>query len=229
MAKLILVRHGKSIFNVQNIFTGWADVALAPKGVAEAKKAGEIIKKQGIDLDMCFCSYLKRAVKTAWVILETADMMQVDCLHSWKLNERHYGDWQGKDKDAVKKEVAATRFDKIHRGYDTRPPLLKAGDTRQPKLDPKYKNVNPDLLPAGESLKDTEKRVVNYYFEAIVPQLMKNRNVLLSAHGNSLRALKEHIEKSPIDLVGTMEVPTGIPYCYEFDEEMNLVEHYELH
>jgi len=228
MGNLIMVRHGKSEFNMKNLFTGWTDVALAPEGVEEARKAGEIIKKNNIVLDVCFSSYLKRAIRTAWIVLETAEQMPVDCIHGWKLNERHYGDWQGKNKAEVKRNMDDSTFEAIHRGYDTKPPPLDHDDPRNARFEPKYKRIDASLLPATESLEDTEKRVVNYYYEAIVPQLMQQQTVLLACHGNTLRALREHIEKISENRIGDIEVPTGIPYLYEFDGELNLKTHFEL-
>lgn len=228
MGNLIIVRHGKSEFNMKNLFTGWTDVDLAPEGVEEAKKAGEIIKKNDIVLDVCFSSYLKRAIRTAWIVLETADQMPVDCIHGWKLNERHYGDWQKKDKAEVKKSMDEASFEAIHRGYDTSPPPLAYDDPRNARFEQKYKRVDIALLPATESLEDTEKRVVNYFYEAIVPKLMRQQTVLLACHGNTLRALREHIEKITEDQISAIEVPTGVPYLYEFDGELNLKTHYEL-
>lgn len=225
MAKLILVRHGKSVYNQENRFTGWTDVDLAPEGVKEAQKAGEIICKNNLRIDICFSSYLKRAIRTAWTILEATDSMAVDFLHGWKLNERHYGDWQGKNKAEMKSKMDAASYKKIHRGFDIRPPLLDEDDERHPRFAPKYQKIDIDRLPAGESLKDTEQRAVNYYYEAIVPRLMLDENVMVAAHGNSLRALMKHIEQIPVDAIGKLEIPTARPYVYEFDGVLNLLTH----
>ena len=228
MGKLILVRHGKSLWNVKNVFTGWTDVDLAPEGIEEAKKAGELIKSNGIDIDVCFSSYLKRAIRTQWIMLETAGMMHVDSHYSWKLNERHYGDWQGKNKDEILKDVGEAYFLSIRRGYDTPPPSLAIADTRNPKFDLNYKLINPALLPLGESLKDTSKRVVNYFFEAIAPELAKGKTVLVSAHGNSLRAMIEHIEHISAEDIAKVEVATATPHVYEFDGKLNVINSYQL-
>jgi len=217
MGKLILVRHGKSKWNVLNIFTGWTNIDLAPEGIVEAKKAGELIKSNDIDIDICFSSYLKRAIRTAWILLETADMMHVDCRYSWKLNERHYGDWQGKNKDEVLKDVGEKTYWAIRRGFDTPPPPLSMEDKRHPVYDSNYKALDENLLPGTESLKDTQHRAVNYFYEAIVPQLAQNKTVLVSAHGNSLRALMAHLEHVKNVDVPHIEVPTGTPFIYEFD------------
>ncbi len=228
MGKLILVRHGKSEWNVKNIFTGWTDVDLAPEGIDEAKNAGEILKRNAIELDICFSSYLKRAIRTAWILLQTAEQMHVDTCYHWKLNERHYGDWQGKNKDVVRNETAEDYFLSVRRGYDTPPPSLSEEDERNPKFDANYKYVNPSLLPLGESLKDTSKRVVNYFFETIAAQLAKDRTVLISAHGNSLRALIEHLEHISARDIVKLEVGTGLPLLYEFDGSLNILEHHQL-
>ncbi|WP_158849237.1 2,3-bisphosphoglycerate-dependent phosphoglycerate mutase [Algibacter sp. L1A34] len=228
MGRLILVRHGKSLWNVKNVFTGWTDVDLAPEGINEAKKAGKLIKSNHIDIDICFSSYLKRAIRTAWLLLETAEMMHVNCQYSWKLNERHYGDWQGKNKDEVLKEVGEDYFLSVRRGYDAAPPSLSCNDKRNPKFDPNYKDLDVYGLPLGESLKDTSKRVVNYFFEAIAPEIAKDKTVLVSAHGNSLRALIEYLEHISSDEIAKVEVATGVPHMYEFDSKLNVTDHYQL-
>ncbi|SIS53330.1 2,3-bisphosphoglycerate-dependent phosphoglycerate mutase [Zobellia uliginosa] len=228
MGKLILVRHGKSLWNVKNVFTGWTDIDLAPEGIEEARKAGELIKSNLIEIDLCFSSYLKRAIRTAWIILETAGMMHVDTRYSWKLNERHYGDWQGKNKDEVLKEVGEAFFLSVRRGYDTPPPCLSNTDRRNPEYDSNYKALDTTVLPLGESLKDTSKRVVNYFFEAIAPELAKGKTVLIAAHGNSLRALIEYLEHISSDEIAKVTVATGVPHMYTFDNKLNITEHYPL-
>lgn len=228
MGKLILIRHGKSLWNLENIFTGWTDIDLAPEGVEEAKKAGEILKKNKIGIDICFSSFLKRAIRTNWILLETAEMMNVDCLYSWRLNERNYGAWQGRNKDEVKAEVGEDMFLKVRRGYSTPPPKLEEDDHRHPKFDPLYKSLNKSLLPASESLEDTRKRAVPYFFECIAPQMVKGKTVVVAAHGNSLRALIAQIRNIPKDEIPGMELATGIPFMYEFDDNLNLKEYYEL-
>lgn len=223
-----MVRHGKSIWNVKNIFTGWTDVDLDPEGIEEAKKAGKLLKKNNIRVDICFSSFLKRAIRTNWIILDTADMMHIDCHYDWQLNERHYGAWQGRHKDEVKEEVGDDTFWKIRRGYDTPPPSLSFNDERHPRFDSKYKNVDITLLPLTESLKDTRKRAVHYFFECIAPQLVDGQNVLVSAHGNSLRALIAQIKDFDLVSISKIELPTGVPYIYDFDDNLNLKEDYQL-
>jgi len=228
MGKLILVRHGKSLWNIENIFTGWTDIDLAEQGVEEAKKAGELLKENNIEVSICFSSYLKRAIRTNWIILDTANMMHIDCLYSWRLNERNYGAWQGRNKNELKREVGEDIFWKIRRGYDTPPPVLTINDKRHPRFDAKYTSINPDYLPVSESLKDTRQRAVEYFFECIVPQLVRDKTVLVTAHGNSIRALMAEIENSTPTEISKIEVPTGIPYVYEFDDNQNLQNKYIL-
>ncbi|QVY65569.1 2,3-diphosphoglycerate-dependent phosphoglycerate mutase [Polaribacter sp. Q13] len=228
MGKLILVRHGKSIWNIENIFTGWTDIDLADQGIEEAKIAGELIRDKNIAIDICFSSYLKRAIKTASIILETANLTQIDFIKSWKLNERNYGAWQGRNKDEVRKEVGEDLFWKVRRGYSASAPALSLDDDRYPKLDPKYKKVNTSNLPLTESLKDTKQRAVEYYFEAIVPELVKGNTVLVSAHGNSIRALMTQILNIPASEISKVEVQTGVLNIYDFDSTMTLKDNYAL-
>ncbi len=228
MGTLLLVRHGKSFWNIENIFTGWTDIDLAPEGIVEARIAGEIIRSQNISIDICFSSYLKRAIRTASVILDTADMMHVDFIKSWKLNERNYGAWQGRNKQDVEKEVGEDLFWMIRRGYSTPPPCLSTDDERHPKFEHTYDNVDRADLPVGESLEQTEKRTVQYFFEAIVPEIVKGKTVLVSAHGNSIRALMGYIENiDPIE-IPRLEVQTGVFNIYKFDSTMSLKEKYSL-
>ncbi|EPR72333.1 Phosphoglycerate mutase [Winogradskyella psychrotolerans RS-3] len=228
MGRLVLVRHGKSVWNVENIFTGWTDVGLAPKGVEEAKLAGKLIRDENITIDICFSSYLKRAIKTASIIMEIADIAYIDFIKSWKLNERHYGAWQGRNKDVVRKEVGEDLFWKVRRGYDAAAPALSTNDKRYPKFEPKYKKLNSVDLPVTESLKDTKQRAVKYYFEVIVPELVKGKTVLVSAHGNSIRALMIQILNIPANEISKVEVLTGVLNIYDFDSAMTLKENYIL-
>ncbi|SDH31057.1 2,3-bisphosphoglycerate-dependent phosphoglycerate mutase [Winogradskyella thalassocola] len=228
MGKLILVRHGKSLWNVENIFTGWTDIDLAPEGIEEAEAAGKLIKDHNLSIVICFSSYLKRAIKTAWIILEASDMMHVNCIKSWKLNERNYGAWQGKSKDAIRTKVGEEIYWDIRRGFSTPPPPLDINDQRHPKFDSKYDALEPSLLPLSESLEDTQKRVVQYFFEAIACELVKGKTVLVSAHGNSIRALIAQIENINKNNISNVEVQTAVPAVYEFDNNLNLTNHYQL-
>ena len=224
MAKLILLRHGQSLYNKENLFTGWTDIDLSEEGRAEAKKAGEILMRANLYPDICFTSWLKRAIHTAQIALRAMEWEHIDCIKSWKLNERHYGAWQRHNKDAIKQEVGEERFVAIRRGYDTPPPPLPDGDPRLPQNDPKYKNIDPALLPRSESLKDTRKRTLNYFAERIAPELARDKTVLISAHGNSLRALVMAIEKLTPEEIVKVEIPTGQPILYTFDETLHLLQ-----
>ncbi len=224
MGKLILLRHGQSVYNKQNIFTGWTDVELSEKGIAEAKGAGQLLKAEGIYPELCFTSWLKRAIHTAQLALREMDWEQIDCIKSWKLNERHYGAWQQRNKDEVKAEVGEEAFVAVRRGYDTPPPPLPDGDPRLPENDPKFRLIDPKELPRSESLKDTRKRALNYFYEAIAPELARGKTVLVSAHGNSLRALTMAIENLSSEEIVKVEIPTGRPILYTFDETLTLKE-----
>jgi len=222
MAKLILLRHGQSLYNKKNIFTGWSDVELSPEGKKEAKRAGKLLKKSAILPDICFTSWLKRAIHTADIVLKELDWEQIDSIKSWKLNERHYGAWQKQDKDKIRKEVGEKAFLAVRRGFDTPPPPLKKGDIRLPQNEKKYQSLDIKSLPKSESLKDTKKRVVNYFYEKIAPYLCEDKTVLISAHGNSLRALVMELERISKKDVVKLEIPTGELIVYEFDETLKI-------
>ena len=224
MGILILLRHGQSLYNKRNIFTGWTDVDLSEEGIAEAKRAGRILKERALLPEICFTSWLKRAIHTAQLVLREMDWEQIDCRKSWKLNERHYGAWQGRNKDEVKAEVGEEAFVAVRRGYDTPPPPLPDGDPRLPGNDPKFRHFDPRDLPRGESLKETRRRTLNYFHESIAPELTRVRTVLVSAHGNSLRALVMAIEDLSPDEIVHVEIPTGIPILYHFDETLEMQE-----
>jgi 2,3-bisphosphoglycerate-dependent phosphoglycerate mutase len=221
--RLVLMRHGQSIYNQKNLFTGWTDVDLSAQGKEEAQKAGVLLKKNNIYPDICFTSWLKRAIHTAQIALQALEWEHIDSQRSYKLNERHYGDWQGKDKDNVKKEYGEEKFLAVRRGYDVPPPPLHVNDERCACRDKKYANIDAKLLPLSESLKETKKRVIEYYEEKIVPQLQEKKTVLISAHGNSLRALVMQLEQiSPTDIVN-FEIPTGEILVYDFDSDMKII------
>ncbi len=222
-SKLILLRHGESLYNKENLFTGWTDIDLSEKGVEEAKEAGQILQRNDLLPDICFTSWLKRAIHTAQIALREMEWEHIDAIRHWKLNERHYGAWQRHNKDAIKKEVGEEMFLAVRRGYDTPPPPLPDGDPRLPYNDPKYRSVDSSQLPRSESLKDTRRRTLNYFAEAIAPQLARGNRVLVSAHGNSLRALTMAIEHlTPAEIV-KVEIPTGAPIVYTFDETLHLL------
>ncbi len=220
-ARLVLLRHGQSVYNRDNRFTGWTDVDLSPQGMEEARAAGRMLHRQGIVPDVCFASWLKRAVHTAQLALAEAQSEHIDCRKSWELNERHYGAWQGRDKDEVRREVGEAAFAAVRRGYAARPPLLEPGDARDAAQEPRYRALSPWRPPLGESLADTRQRVLHCYLHTVVPELAEGKTVLVSAHGNSLRALVMTLEGIAPEAVGTLEIPTGVPLLYTFDEGLN--------
>jgi len=221
--KLILMRHGQSIYNLQNRFTGWTDVDLSEQGVREAKEAGALLKKHQLYPDICFTSWLKRAIHTANLALEVLEWEHIDMIRSYKLNERHYGAWQGRDKDEVKKEVGEDMFLAVRRGYDVAPPALREDDARAVQKDKKYALLPSTILPRSESLKDTKERVTPYYEDVIRKELELGKDVLISAHGNSLRALVMYLEKLSAEDVVSLEIPTGEIIVYTFDETIKIV------
>jgi 2,3-bisphosphoglycerate-dependent phosphoglycerate mutase len=222
-ARLILLRHGQSLYNLKNLFTGWTDVDLSDRGVEEARHAGRLLKEAGIRPDLCYASWLKRAIHTAQLALKELEWEQVDTRKDWRLNERHYGAWQQRNKDEVKAEVGEERFVAVRRGYDTPPPPLAADDPRHPRFDPKYRGLDPMLLPATESLADTRRRTLACYHERIAPHLVRGETVLVSAHGNSLRSLVMAIEDLTPEEIIKVEIPTGELICYEFDVTLELL------
>ena len=223
-ATLILLRHGQSVYNQKNIFTGWTNVELSEEGRKEAKRAAEALKKQELYPDICYTSWLKRAIHTAQITLSEMEWEHIDCIKSWKLNERHYGAWQQRNKDEVKQEVGEKMFLSIRRGYDTPPPPLDEDDPRAVKFDPKYKDIDPVLLPRHESLKDTHDRVKSYYSQVLLPELAKGKTVLVSAHGDSLRALVMEIEGLSSEAIVKVEIPTGVPIVYSYDRTLKQIE-----
>ncbi|RRS30360.1 MAG: phosphoglyceromutase [Epsilonproteobacteria bacterium (ex Lamellibrachia satsuma)] len=223
-ATLILLRHGQSVYNQENLFTGWTDVELSEQGRQEAKKAAAELKTLKLYPDICYTSWLKRAIHTGQIVLAEMVWEHIDCIKSWKLNERHYGTWQKRNKDVVKQEVGDEAFLSVRRGYDTPPPPLEENDPRAVKFDLKYKDLDPALLPKSESLKDTHTRVKEYYRDVLIPELAKGKTVLVSAHGNSLRALVMEIERLSTDAVVKLEIPTGMPLIYRYDEGLKIIE-----
>ena len=220
MGELILLRHGQSLYNLENLFTGWTDVELSPQGVREARNAGRVLKEAALYPDRCFTSWLKRSIHTAQLVLKELEWEQIDALRDWRLNERHYGAWQGRKKDEVEREVGGERFVAIRRGYETPPPPLGDGDPRLPSNDPKYRHLDPKMLPRSESLAATHRRTVACFYERIAPELVRGKRILVSAHGNSLRSLVMEIEEiSPAEIV-SVEIPTGELICYKFDETL---------
>jgi len=218
--KLILVRHGQSVWNVENLFTGWHDVDLSELGKQEAVQAGRDLLKERLIADVAFTSVLKRAIRTLWLILDATDRMWIPVERSWRLNERHYGALQGLDKAQTVAQHGEAQVKIWRRSYDVPPPALSWDDPRHPRFDVGYAGVDPTILPAAESLKDTLSRVLPFWKSRIVPELRAGRNVLIVAHGNSLRALVKMLDMmSETDIV-EFNIPTGIPLLYELDEQI---------
>ncbi|MHA1993073.1 MAG: 2,3-diphosphoglycerate-dependent phosphoglycerate mutase [Candidatus Hodarchaeales archaeon] len=228
MYKVVFLRHGESIWNKINKFTGWTDVDLSEKGINEATTSGQVLRDEGYSFDMAFTSVLKRSIRTLWLALDEMDLMWIPVHRSWKLNERHYGALQGLNKA----ETAAKHGDEQvliwRRSYDIRPPGLKKTDDRYPGKDPKYKHLSQEELPTSECLKDTVARVLPYWHEQIVPTIKSGKRVLIAAHGNSLRALVKFLDDVPNEKILKLNIPTGIPLVYELDEKMDPIKHYYL-
>ncbi len=223
--KLVLIRHGESIWNKENKFTGWTDVDLSEKGITEAKKSGEILKKHGFYFDIAYTSYLVRAKHTLRIVLEKlGNYPQI--IETWKLNERHYGALQGLNKKETAKKFSDDQVHLWRRSYDISPPALKKSDKRWPGHDEMYRKLkNP---PTSESLKDTVKRVVPYWKKEILPNLASGKKIVISAHGNSLRALIKHIDNISDKEIPNLEIPTGRPLVYEFNKKILPIKHYYL-
>ena len=219
MKKLVLVRHGQSSWNLENRFTGWTDVELSPQGIQEAKEAGDILKQEDYHFDLAYTSVLIRAIHTLKIILEEMGIEDLPYIETWKLNERHYGALQEKNKAETAKIYGEKQVLIWRRSYDTKPPLLEPDDPRNPSLQAKYSNVPAAQLPLGESLKDTVARVVPYYKEEILPKIAENKNILIVAHGNSLRALIMYLEDLTPDEIMKVNIPTGVPLVYELNDD----------
>jgi 2,3-bisphosphoglycerate-dependent phosphoglycerate mutase len=218
--KLILVRHGQSVWNVENLFTGWHDVDLSDQGRREAAQAGRELQRENLEPQIAFTSVLKRAIRTLWLILDTTDRMWVPVEGSWRLNERHYGALEGLNKAQTVEKHGEAQVKIWRRSYDIPPPALKPDDPRHPCFDPRYAGVDPASLPAAESLKDTLSRVLPYWESRIVPELRAGKNVLIVAHGNSLRALIKMLDMMSESDIVEFNIPTGIPILYELDEQL---------
>lgn len=228
MIKLVLVRHGQSMWNLENRFTGWTDVELSENGVKEAKEAGRVLKQKGFLFDIAFTSVLKRAKDTLTYILKEMGEENIQVKKSWKLNERHYGALQGLNKDETKKKYGEEQVLLWRRSVDVRPPELDESDPRYPGNDPKYKELKPEELPKTENLVDTIKRVIDYWNKDIEKELRKGKNVIIVAHGNSLRGLIKYLDNMTDDEIMKLEIQTGNPICYELDDNLKPIRHYYL-
>jgi|SRR5690625_4482236 len=228
MYKLVLMRHGESQWNKENRFTGWADVDLTEQGRLQAEQAGRLLLEQGLSFDVAFSSVLKRAIRTLWVVLDTMDAMHIPVTKSWRLNERHYGHLQGLNKAETAEKYGDEQVLIWRRAYATGPDPVELDDPRHPIHDPRYKNLDPSLLPAGECLKDTVARVVPFWNDAIVPALRAGNQVLVTAHGNSLRALIKHLKNISEEDIVNLNLPTGQPIVFELDEDLTPIRDYYL-
>lgn len=228
MHKIVLLRHGESTWNKENRFTGWTDVDLSEKGINEAKKAGELLKKEGFVFDLAFTSVLKRAIRTLWITLDQMDAMWIPVYNSWRLNERHYGALQGLNKSEMAQKYGEEQVLIWRRSYDIRPPALEKNDPRYPGNDPRYKELKPNELPLTECLKDTVARFLPYWKETIAPQVACGKRVIIAAHGNSLRALVKYLDNVSDEAIVQLNIPTGIPLIYELDDKLKPIKNYYL-
>jgi len=228
MIKLVLVRHGQSIWNLENRFTGWTDVPLSEKGVKEAQEAGMVLKEKGFTFDLAFTSVLKRAEDTLDYILKEMDLSDIEIRHSWRLNERHYGALQGLNKDETKKKYGEEQVKLWRRSADVRPPALTKEDERYPGHDPKYKDLTEEELPTTENLIDTIHRVITYWNTDIKQELEQGKQVIIVAHGNSLRGLMKYLDNMSDEEVMNLEIETGNPICYELNDDLTPIRHYYL-
>jgi 2,3-bisphosphoglycerate-dependent phosphoglycerate mutase len=228
MYKLVLIRHGESTWNLENRFTGWTDVPLTDTGVAQAQEAGRLLQAQGLDFDVAYTSMLKRAVWTLWHTLDQMERTWLPVVHSWRLNERHYGALQGLNKADMAKQYGDAQVLLWRRSYDTPPPVLDATDPRSERGDIRYAKLKPEQIPLTECLKDTVARVMPLWVESLAPAIKANKRVLLAAHGNSIRALVKYLDNVADDAIVGVNIPNGIPLVYELDDNLKPIRHYYL-
>ncbi|HET7634158.1 MAG TPA: 2,3-diphosphoglycerate-dependent phosphoglycerate mutase [Burkholderiales bacterium] len=228
MKKLVLLRHGESTWNHENRFTGWTDVDLSQRGIAEARRAGRTLKQSGLTFDVAYTSVLRRAIRTLWLVLDEMDLMWLPVHKDWRLNERHYGALQGLNKAETAAKFGDEQVHAWRRSYDVPPPALTSSDPRFPGSDPRYQNLAPEQIPLTESLKDTVARFLPYWNDAIVPHLSAGKRVIIAAHGNSLRALVKHLDNISDAEIPALNIPTGIPLVYELNDNLKPVRHYYL-
>lgn len=223
MFQLVLLRHGESIWNRENRFTGWTDVDLTPKGIAEARNAAELLSAEGFTFDVAYTSVLKRAIRTLWIVMDAMDLMWIPVIRNWRLNERHYGALQGLNKAETAARHGEEQVHLWRRSYDIPPPPLERGDERHPGRDPRYRDLAPEDIPCSESLKDTVGRFMPYFHEEIAPAVRRGRRVLIAAHGNSLRALVKHLDGLSDEAVTALNIPTGVPLVYQLDDALKTI------
>lgn len=228
MKKIVLLRHGESTWNQENRFTGWTDVDLTPQGIDEARNSGKLLKEQGFEFDIAYTSVLKRAIRTLWITLDQMDQMWVPIHHTWRLNERHYGALQGLNKAETAAEYGDEQVLIWRRSYSTRPPELTTDDERYPGTDRRYQNLTKQDIPLTECLEDTVARFLPYWNETIVPQINSGKRVIITAHGNSLRALVKYLDNISDEEILNRNIPTGVPLVYELDDELLPIKSYYL-
>jgi len=228
MYKLVLLRHGESIWNMQNRFTGWTDVDLSEKGISEAKKAGQVLKEQGYSFDIAYTSVLKRAIRTLWIVLDEMDLMWIPVYRSWRLNERHYGALQGLNKADTAARYGEKQVLTWRRSYDIQPPGLEKCDEDYPGNAPRYQDLDEKDIPLTECLKDTVERFLPYWHETLSPAVKSGKKVIIAAHGNSLRALVKYLDNINDQDIVKLNIPTGIPLVYELDAKLKPLKSYYL-
>ena len=228
MKKIVLLRHGESTWNKENRFTGWTDVDLSEKGIAEARQAGLLLKKEGFVFDLACTSVLKRAVRTLWIVLDEMDLMWIPVYNSWRLNEKHYGALQGLNKSETALKYGEEQVLIWRRSYDIAPAALKKDDRRFPGNDVRYQGLKPKELPLTECLKDTVARFLPYWHKTIAPVVKSGKRVIISAHGNSLRALVKYLDNIPDEKIVNLNIPTGIPLVYELNNNLKPIKNYYL-
>lgn len=228
MYKLVLVRHGQSTWNLENRFTGWTDVGLTELGRAEALEAGKLLKQGEYIFDVAYTSVLKRAIQTLWTILQEMNLEWIPETKAWQLNERHYGSLQGLNKSEMAEKFGEEQVKIWRRSYDVPPPALNRDDERHPRFDPRYASLTTEQLPATEALKNTLERVLPYWHSTLSPMIKSGKRVIVAAHGNSIRALVKYLDNISDSEITELNIPTGLPLVYEFDEELNPLRHYYL-
>lgn len=226
--KLTLLRHGESLWNKQNRFTGWTDIDLSERGIAEAKRAAALMKDAGLTFDVAFTSVLRRAIRTLWIVQDEMDLMWIPVEISWRLNERHYGALQGLNKSEMAEKFGEEQVQIWRRSYDVRPPALEKNDKRNPANDPRYRELAKNELPLTECLKDTVARFLPYWHSSIAPEVKADKKVIIAAHGNSLRALVKHLDNVSDAEINKLNIPTGIPLVYELNDALKPIKSYYL-
>jgi 2,3-bisphosphoglycerate-dependent phosphoglycerate mutase len=228
MYRVVLLRHGESVWNKENLFTGWTDVDLSEKGTEEAHEAGRALKEQGYTFDVAYTSVLKRAIRTLWIVLDEMDLMWIPVVRDWRMNERHYGALQGLNKAQTAAKYGEQQVKVWRRSYDIQPPALEESDPRYPGHDPRYQGLTKDQLPLTECLKDTVARFLPCWHEVIAPDVRCGKRVLIAAHGNSLRALVKYLDNSPDQDIVELNIPTGVPLVYELEDDLRPAKSYYL-